>query len=349
MTASAVPIRLTQTVSCAGCAAKLTPSLLGDALRGIVWPTRSEVVVGFDQCDDAAVYRLPSGELLVSTTDFFTPIVDDPELYGRIAATNALSDVYAMGGEPLFALNIVHYPETLGAEVLRAILRGGAAACAEAGCAVVGGHSVKAPEMTYGLAVTGRIRDGERYFANAGAEVGDALVLTKPLGTGILATAIKKDVIAPADRDALIASLTRSNAHAGRCLQREGVHAATDITGFALVGHGAELASASGVSLAIDTASLPLLPGLATAVTAGCITRGDASNRAYAGDRLRIAEGLDPVRVHAAVDPQSSGGLLIAVASPAADRLVRDLRAGGDAAATVIGRIEAGPAAIVLR
>jgi selenide,water dikinase len=214
---------------------------------------------------------------------------------------------------------------------------------------VVGGHSVKAPETTYGLAVTGRIRSGERYFANAGAQVGDALVLTKPLGTGILATAIKKDVIAPADRDALIASLTRLNAHAGRCLQRDAVHAATDITGFALVGHGAELASASGVTLAIDTTALPLLPGVAAAVAATCITRGDASNRAYAGDRLRIADGLDPVRVHAAVDPQSSGGLLIAVAADAADALLRDLHAGGDPAAAVIGRVEAGPAAIVLR
>lgn len=346
---STAPIRLTQTVSCAGCAAKLTPTLLSEALRGITWPTDPNVVVGFDQCDDAAIYRTPGGELLVATTDFFTPIVDDPELYGRIAATNALSDIYAMGGVPMFALNIVHYPEQLGPDVLRAVLAGGAAACREAGCAIVGGHSVKAPEMTYGLSITGRIQTGERYFANAGAQVGDVLVLTKALGTGILATAIKKDVIAERDRDTLIASLIRLNANAGRCLQRDAVHAATDITGFSLIGHGAELASASNVTLAIDTASLPLLPGLAAAVAAGCITRGDKSNRAYAGDRLRIADGLDPVRVHAAADPQSSGGLLIAVAADAADALIADLHAGGDTAATRIGVVEAGPGILALR
>ena len=342
MTDPTAPIRLTQTVSCAGCAAKLNPNLLSQALAGIDWPTDPRVVVGFDQCDDAAIYRLDDGTLLVSTTDFFTPIVDEPELYGAVAATNALSDVYAMGGEPLFALNLVHYPEALGPDILRQILIGGAKVCAEAGCPIVGGHSVKAPEMTYGLAVTGRIRPGERYFANAGAQVGDALVLTKALGTGILATALKKGLLAPDHRQTLLDSLLRLNRHAARCMQRFPVHAATDITGFALGGHGAELASASQVCLRIDTARLPLLPGLEAAVAAGCLTRGDASNRLYAGARATVGTGVTTVRGHAVFDPQSSGGLLIAVAANAADELVSALREGGDLPATVVGEITTG-------
>jgi selenide,water dikinase len=334
-------VRLTQTVSCAGCAAKLDPNMLSAALKGIAWPGDPRVLVGFDQCDDAAIYDL-GGQLLVSTVDFFTPIVDDPEIYGAVAATNALSDVYAMGGEPLFALNIVHYPETLGPELLRGVLAGGARVCAEARCPIVGGHSVKAPEMTYGLAVTGRIRPGERYFANAGAQVGDALVLTKALGTGIMATTTKKALIAPDDHRALLASLLRLNRNAGDTMQRFPVHAATDITGFSLAGHGSELASASGVELRIDTRRLPLLPGLAQAIAAGCLTRGDKSNRLYAGDRAVVAASVDQVRNHAVFDPQSSGGLLIAVAPTHAEALVAALRSGGDEPATVIGEVAAG-------
>jgi selenide,water dikinase len=334
-------VRLTQTVSCAGCAAKLDPNMLSAALTGITWPSDPRVLVGFGQCDDAAIYDL-GGQLLVSTVDFFTPIVDDPEIYGAIAATNALSDVYAMGGEPLFALNIVHYPEALGPEILRSVLAGGAKVCAEARCPIVGGHSVKSPEMTYGLAVTGRIRPGERYFANAGAAIGDVLVLTKALGTGIMATATKKGVIAPADYQALLATLLRLNRHAGDTMQRFPVHAATDITGFSLAGHGSELATASGVRLRIETNKLPLLPGVEQAIAAGCLTRGDKSNRLYAGDRATIADSVERVRNHAVFDPQSSGGLLIAVAPTHAAALVTALRNGGDTPATVIGEVVSG-------
>lgn len=348
MTAAA-PVRLTQTVSCAGCAAKLAPSMLAEALAGVTWPSDPRVVVGFDHCDDAAVWRLEDGTLLVSTTDFFTPIVDDPFLYGRVAATNALADIYAMGGEPLFALNILHYPEALGPDILRAVLQGGAAVCAEAGCAIVGGHSVKSPEMTYGLAVTGRIPAGNRIIANAGAQPGDRLVLTKALGTGLLATALKKGLLPAADSQALIASLTRLNASAARAMQRHRVHAGCDITGFGLVGHGAEIASASGVHLAIDTASLPLLPGVEAAIAAGCVTRGDAGNRAYAGARLHLAPGLDRVRELACTDPQSSGGLLLSVAPQDAEALVDDLRRHGDEPACIIGEVLAGQPAIELR
>jgi selenide, water dikinase len=335
-------VRLTQTVSCAGCAAKLDPNMLSAALTGISWPTDPRVLVGFGQCDDAAIYDL-GGQLLVSTVDFFTPIVDDPEIYGAVAATNALSDVYAMGGEPLFALNIVHYPEALGPDILRSVLAGGAKVCAEARCPIVGGHSVKAPEMTYGLAVTGRIRPGERYFANAGACVGDILVLTKALGTGIMATATKKGVIAPADYQALLATLLRLNRNAGDTMQRFPVHAATDITGFSLAGHGSELATASGVQLRIETSRLPLLPGVEQAIAAGCLTRGDKSNRLYAGSRATVADSVERVRNHAVFDPQSSGGLLIAVAPTHADALITALKNGGDTPAVAIGEVVAGP------
>ncbi len=334
-------VRLTQTVSCAGCAAKLDPNMLSASLKGIAWPKDPRVLVGFDQCDDAAIYEL-DGQLLVSTVDFFTPIVDDPETYGAVAATNALSDVYAMGGEPLFALNIVHYPESLGGEILRGILAGGAKVCTEARCPIVGGHSVKAAEMTYGLAVTGRIRPGERYFTNAGAKLGDALVLTKALGTGIMATATKKGLIDAEHYRVLLASLLRLNRNAGDALQRFPVHAATDITGFSLAGHGNELATASGVTLRIDTQRIPLLPGLAQAITAGCLTRGDKSNRIYAGERVTVAAGVEPMRNHALFDPQSSGGLLIAVAAAQADALVGALRNEGDEVATVIGEVVPG-------
>jgi selenide,water dikinase len=338
-------MRLTQTVSCGGCAAKLDPNMLSAALAGISWPSDPRVLVGFDQCDDAAIYDL-GGQLLVSTVDFFTPIVDDPETYGAVAATNALSDVYAMGGEPLFALNIVHYPEALGPEILRSILAGGARVCAEARCPIVGGHSVKAPEMTYGLAVTGRIRPNERYFANAGARIGDALVLTKALGTGIMATATKKGLISPADHQVFLASLLRLNRNAGAAMQRFQVHAATDITGFSLAGHGSELASASGVHLRIDTNRVPLLPGLAQAISDGCLTRGDKSNRLYAGERATVAPTVAKICNHAVFDPQSSGGLLIAVAPAEAAALVAALQDGGDGPSTVIGEVVAGKAGI---
>jgi selenide, water dikinase len=343
------PIHLTRTVSCAGCAAKLAPTMLAEALAGVSWPSDPRVVIGFDQCDDAAVWRQEDGTLLVSTTDFFTPIVDDPFLYGRVAATNALSDVYAMGGEPLFALNILHFPEALGPAVLRAVLEGGAAACREAGCAIVGGHSVKSPELTYGLAVTGRIPTGHRIIANAGAQSGDALVLTKALGTGMLATALKQGRLDAADAAVLAASLTRLNADAARCMQRFRVHAGCDITGFGLVGHGAEIASASAVRLVIDTASLPLLPGVAAAVAAGCVTRGDRGNRAYAGNRLVLRDGLDRIRELACTDPQSSGGLLLSVDARDASALVAALRDAGDTPAAIVGEVLPGPAAIELR
>lgn len=343
------PIRLSQTVSCAGCAAKLDPNMLVGVLDQVPWPQDPRVEVGFQTCDDAAVYRTDDDVQLVATTDFFTPIVDDPQVYGAAAAANALSDIYAMGGEPLYALSILHYPEHLGGELLAEIMTGAANICGEAGCPIVGGHSVRSDMMTFGLAVTGRIAAGQRAITNAGAKPGDALVLTKRLGTGMLATALKKGLLSDAVSDALVANLLRLNRDAGRLLQTHGAHAATDVTGFGLIGHAGELARGSSVRLEIDLAALPLLPWLAEAAEAKCITRGDASNRTYSADILTIADDADPVQVLACTDPQSSGGLLISLPAEGAEALVADLHAAGDTPATVIGQVVAGDAAVVLR
>jgi len=253
-----------------------------------------------------------------------------------------------MGAELLYALSIVHYPEELGGLILRDILTGAAEVCGEADCPVIGGHSVKAEEMTFGLAITGHLPADRAPVANHGAQPGDALILTKPLGTGILATALKKDLLGADETAALVANLTRLNRHAGSLLHPHGVHAATDVTGFSLAGHGAELASASGVELRIEAAALPLLPGLASAIAGGCITRGDRSNRIYAGERLVFADGVEPTVEHACVDPQSSGGFLIALPADRADELVAELRAGGDERACRIGEVAAGEARVVI-
>ncbi len=341
-------VKLTQTVSCAGCAAKLDPNMLSGVLSGIQWPDNEKVLLGFEDSDDAGVYQYDDGSKLIATTDFFTPIVDDPFTYGAAAATNALSDIYAMGGEPLFALNLVQYPESLGGEILSEILAGGADACRRAGCPIVGGHSVKSDQMTYGLAVTGRVGAEQRYFTNAGAESGDVLILTKALGTGIMATATKKDLASEVAQQVLADSLLRLNDKAGALLHKYDVHAVCDITGFSLAGHGAELALASEKRLFIETEAVSLLPGIAEAVEAGCLTRGDASNRLYAASKAVITEQCSALLGHVCFDPQSSGGLLIAVQHEDAAAMLAQLHDEGDCAAAIIGRVEEGPSAIVL-
>ncbi|TVR13876.1 MAG: selenide, water dikinase SelD [Planctomycetota bacterium] len=335
--------KLTQTVSCAGCAAKVDPVFLQQVLRQITWPQDERVLVGFGDSDDAGVFAQADGSALVATTDFFTPIVDDPYTYGAAAAANALSDIYAMGASPLYALSIVHYPESLGAEVLTQVLQGAADICAQAACPIIGGHSIRCEQMSFGLAITGRLEPGQSAITNGGARPGDALILSKALGTGILATALKKDCLDTTGAQALAASLTRLNAHAGSCLHRYQIRAATDITGFGLVGHAAELASASAAHLRIYGPRLPLLPGLADAIAAGCLTRGDHGNPRYAGERLRLDQDLDPIQRHAACDPQSSGGLLMAVAQEQVQDLLADLHAGGDTVAAIIGEVVEGP------
>ena len=331
--------RLTQTVKCAGCAYKLHPTLLYEALKNIQWPQSEKVLVGFDEADDAGVYQIAPDKVLVATTDFFTPVVDDPYDYGRIAATNAFSDIYAMGARPLFALNIVCFPRELGPEVLHGILRGGADVAAAAKSVVIGGHSVEGPELKYGMAVIGEAHPRD-IKTIGGAKVGDALILTKALGTGVLNTAVKKGVLHGAPMEQLISSMTRLNESACAVMLEHGAHGCTDITGFGLAGHGMEMAKAANACLTIDTKKIPLLSGVESAVAQGCLTRGDRTNREYAGSHAVIDASVSPLMNHLVFDPQTSGGLLIALPQNRAEDCVRALRERGDAVSAIVGSVE---------
>jgi len=296
--------------------------------------------VGHAGADDGAVYRLSDDVAVVQTIDFFTPILDDPFDFGRAAAANALSDVYAMGGVPRLALNVVCFPdEDLDADVLGEVLRGGQVVVREAGAVVGGGHSVSDKEFKYGLSVMGTVHP-DRVWTNAGARPGDVLVLTKPVGTGVLATAAKRGALDAAGTTALVecvVTLNRAAAEAGR--EAGGVHAATDITGYGLVGHAAEMARASGARLRLDAGAVPLLPGARRAAERGHLTRGETTNAAYvAGDAT--FEGVDGVLRSLLLDPQTSGGLLLAVDPDRVEALLGALR--GAPCAAVIGRVEAG-------
>lgn len=297
--------------------------------------------------DDAGVYKISDNTALVQTVDFFTPIVDDPYLFGQIAATNSLSDVYAMGGRPVTAMNILCYPiKERDPEELAQILRGGADKVAEAGVALVGGHSVEDAEPKFGLAVTGLIHP-EHITTNAGARPGDVMVLTKPLGTGIVTTAAKFDECDAATLEAACRSMATLNRDAAEAMQAVGigpelpVHAATDITGFGLLGHLFQLAKASGVGLEIDSAAIPALPEAERLAAAGNVTRGDRDNRAYIGDALIVAPDVAPTRLNLLLDPQTSGGLAICVAKDALPHLLDELAARNVATRAVIGRIVA--------
>jgi selenide, water dikinase len=266
-------------------------------------------------------------------------VVDDPFTYGQIAAANSLSDVYAMGGVPKTALNIVCWPETgLPGEMLGEILRGGAEKAREAGVVIVGGHSVADEEVKYGMAVTGVI-DPRRIVRNVGARVGDALLLTKPLGTGVLMTAFKRDRLAAEYYDAAVRSMTTLNAAAAHAMLRHEVHAATDITGFGLAGHAIKMADGSAVTLRIEESDLPLLPGALDCCRAGMIPGGGRRNREFFGPRTRISDEVAAEMAEIFFDPQTSGGLLIALPEPAALALLSELQAGGNLEAAVVGRV----------
>jgi len=299
--------------------------------------TDPRVLVDFRTSDDAGVYAWESGPALVQTVDFFTPIVDDPYVYGQIAAANALSDVYAMGGRPLTALAIAAFPEdTLDTDTIRAIFRGGVDALREAGVALLGGHTVRDREIKFGYAVTGAV-DPARIWTNAGAQVGDVLLLTKPIGTGVIGTAIKfgrvaDDVVARA-----VASMRMLNKAAAEALQPFPVHACTDITGFGLIGHATEMAVASGVSLAIDAAAVPLIDG-AQALVAGNTSGGLNSNRAYFSDRVTVESAEAAARLDLFFDPQTSGGLFVAVPADVAAPAIAALAARG-VTGTLVGRV----------
>ena len=325
-------VRLTQQVKAGGCASKLAPGTLAQVLGRLPKQRSNDLLVGFDTSDDAGVYRLHADQALVQTVDFFTPMVDDPFTYGRIAATNALSDVYAMGGEALTALCVLCYPQDGDKDVLEAILRGGLATMEEAGCLVVGGHSVRDAEMKFGYAVTGLVHP-DRVLTNTNAQPGDALVFTKALGTGVITTALKQGKAETAWVDAATASMTHLNKAASSVITRPEfqVHAATDVTGFGLLGHGRELAFGSDVALEINAAAVPILEGAVQAVDRGCVPAGLLSNRDFAEcvteDNIGAAVS-DAVR-QILYDPQTAGGLLLSLPEAHADALVSALREAG--------------------
>jgi selenide,water dikinase len=335
------PPRLTEHVAAAGCAAKLGPADLAHVLRQLPRYEHADVIVGTDTSDDAGVFRLRPDLAIVNTVDFFTPIVDDPYVFGQIAAANALSDVYAMGGDPVTALNIVGFPKgRLDIEVLGEILKGGAERAREAKTVVIGGHTLIDEELKYGMAVTGVIHP-DRVIRNVGVVDGDVLVLTKPLGTGVITTALKQRQASRTSVRAAIVSMVTLNQQASHIMRRFPVHACSDVTGFGLFGHAAEMAMGSGIALVLDAAQLPLLPGARRLAEAGLLTGGCKRNRAYLQDKVVVKQSVGVGLSELAFDPQTSGGLLIAVPAKAGERLISRLHAHGIAAATIVGRAHA--------
>lgn len=304
-----------------------------------------DLLVGLARSDDAAVFRVTDDLALIQTLDFFPPVVDDPYTYGVIAAVNAMSDVYAMGGEVRLALNIAAWPDDLDPDLLAEVFRGGADAVAEAGGVIAGGHTVFDKEPKYGLSVTGVVHP-DAIITKGGAQPGDVLLLTKALGTGIVMTAAKQQRAgADAALEAAVASMRRLNRHAAHLARAAGVHAMTDVTGFAIVGHAAEMAEQSGTTFHLDARALPALPGARELAAAGAVTGGASRNREQLGDRIRLAADLDEETGHLLYDPQTSGGLLIAIPEAAAEAL-RGQIAAVEGDCWVVGRVEAGPAIV---
>jgi selenide,water dikinase len=307
-----------------------------------------DLLVGIDTRDDAGVFRVREDMALVQTVDFFTPIVDDPYWYGAIAAANAFSDVYAMGGTPLTALNLVCFPiDSTPAQMLADILRGGYDKAQEAGVVIVGGHSVDDPEPKYGMAVTGVVHP-QKVVTNAGAKPGDVLVLTKPLGSGIITTAAKFDECPSEVLEEAIRVMAMLNRGAAEAMQEVGVHAATDVTGFGLIGHLHQMALASGVAFRLFSQRVPLLPEAERLAMQGNTTRGGTLNHEYVGDSLQFADGVSPAMQHVLLDPQTSGGLLIAVAREREDALLDALRARQIPCAAVIGEVLEGTPGLIV-
>jgi selenide,water dikinase len=299
--------------------------------------TNADMLVGTETSDDAGVFRLRPDLAIVNTVDFFTPIVDDPYVFGQIAAANSLSDVYAMGGEPKTALNIVCFPKgKIVIEILGQILKGGADKVNESGAVIIGGHSIIDEEIKYGMAVTGVIHP-ERIFRNVGVQEGDALILTKPLGTGIITTALKRGKATKESVAEAVAAMTTLNAAASTVMRNYPVHACSDVTGYGILGHALEMASGSSITLVIEASKLPLLPNAPQLAEKGYITGGCKRNREYLQDKISIEPAIPEGLVEVALDPQTSGGLLIAVAKDHAPKLLQDLAAAGVSAATEVG------------
>ena len=323
--------------------------LTTQVVRQLQPASHPNVIVGTDQFDDAGVFRINDSQAIVQTVDFFPPLVDDPFTFGQIAAANSLSDVYAMGGTPLTALNIVGFPDKeLPGDLLADILNGGSERAKLAGVATIGGHSVRDSEIKYGMAVTGII-DPNRVITNAGAQPGDKLVLTKPIGSGVLTSAAKSGKLPPDELQQAIDVMIELNRGAAEAMLTVDTHAATDITGFGLLGHAFEMATASNVTVAIEASSVPLLERTMEFASQGVVTRAHKATLSHLGDQLETGD-VDQHLVNVLADAQTSGGLLIAVAEHSAAQLISALQQSNTACATVIGEVsDRGPSAIVLR
>jgi selenide,water dikinase len=341
--ATPAAVRLTSLAHGGGCGCKLAPAVLQSILKGMpATAAFSNLMVGTDTSDDAAVWRLNDTQALVATTDFFMPVVDDPFDFGRIAATNALSDVYAMGGTPILALAIVGMPiDKLSPETIRAILEGGASVCAEAGVPIAGGHSIDSVEPIYGLVALGLV-DPNQVLTNRTAQAGDVLILTKALGVGVLSAAFKQERLDEAGYAALIASTTQLNAVGRELGHTPGVHAVTDVTGFGLLGHTLELCRGAGLTAELG-ADPPLLAGVETLAQAGVRTGASTRNWASYGADVQLTAGLPDWKRDLLTDPQTSGGLLIAVGPDHADSVLDLVRSRGFGAAAKVGRMAPGP------
>ena len=334
--------KLTQLSNCAGCAAKLRPDVLHDVLRGISNTKVKAALVGFETSDDAAVYQLRPDLAVVETVDFFPPVLDDPFAYGQIAAANAMSDIWAMGAKPIFALNIVAFPKELPIEILHEILAGGASKAKEAGIPILGGHSIQSPEPKYGMAVTGTIHP-KKILTNAGGKAGDVLILTKPIGTGIATTALKRGLASKALIDRVTKQMAALNKAAGEVFAsgKFKVNALTDVTGFGLLGHGLEIARGAKLRAVIELENVPLLPEIASLAEQGVVPGGTKTNLDHAQKGVLFPDGLPEAIKHVLADAQTNGGLLACVPAKDATKALK-LLAAKKVEAWPIGWLEKG-------
>lgn len=341
--------RLTSLAHGGGCGCKLAPSVLQDLLSEMPKAgPYANLLVGTETGDDAAVWDLDGTTSIIATTDFFMPMVDDPHTFGRIAAANAISDVYAMGGTPIFALAIVGMPiDKMDPADIRKILAGGASVCAQAGIPVAGGHSIDCPEPVYGLAVIGTCATAQ-IKRNSQARAGDMLILTKGLGIGIYSAAIKKEQLSEEAYTEMVASTTLLNRIGTELGANPAVSALTDVTGFGILGHALEMARGAGTTIRLNLHALPLLSQAKALAQAGHVTGASHRNWKSYGDSVVLPEGLEDSSRHVLTDPQTSGGLLVAVAPDSAEELVRHIRASGYPLAAVVGQVEKGPARVIV-
>jgi selenide,water dikinase len=343
-------IRLTAFSHGGGCGCKIAPGVLSEILKQTQgFPVPKDLMVGIETADDAAVYRLNDEQALIATTDFFMPIVDDPFDFGRIAATNAISDVYAMGGTPIMALALVGMPiNKLPLETIGAVLRGGESVCAEAGIPIAGGHTIDSVEPIYGLVVLGLVHPS-KVKRNAGARAGDVLVLGKPLGVGVLSAALKKNVLGADGYAAMIASTTKLNKPGKALSELDGVHALTDVTGFGLLGHLLELARGASLSAQLEMKRIPLLPGVEQLAADGFFTGASGRNWAAYGHEVTLDAALTPARQALLTDPQTSGGLLVACAPDTVEAVLAVFQRDGFGQAAVIGSMSEGIPHVTVR